>query len=146
MAVQSPYAGASGHHVVISPTVLAGADFNNVFLVLCPGISAPTPGQSLHIYRRRGRGFLSFSSVQSLYIAELQRLKYHVTRIPILVERSFACLACGSADTAQMGVASQGMWEATPSFQLSARFPLILLCWLLAAERSISLVTELFGT
>jgi hypothetical protein len=31
----------------------------------------PPPGPSLHIYWRRGRGFLSFSSVQSLYVAEL---------------------------------------------------------------------------
>lgn len=72
--------------------------------------------------------------------------KYHATRIPIVVERSIARLACGSADIAQMRAASQGMWKAAPSFQLSARFRLILLCRLLAAERSISLVTELFGT
>ena len=49
--------------------------------------------------------------------------EYHATRIPIVVERSIARLACGSADTAQMCAASQGMWEAAPSFQLSARFP-----------------------
>jgi hypothetical protein len=141
VAVQSPYAGASGHHVVIYANLWRGRISITYSWCYAWAYQPPPPGQSLHIYRRRGRGFLSFSSVQSLYIAELQRLKYHVTRIPILVERSFARLACGSADTAQMCAA-----RLAPSFQLSARFSLILLCRLLAANRSISLVTELFGT
>lgn len=67
----------------------------------CLGISTPTP---IHLLA----GFLSFSSVRFLYVAELYT-EYHATRILIVVGRSIARIACGSADTVQMCAASQGM-------------------------------------
>jgi hypothetical protein len=69
-----------------------------------PRHTKPYPGQA-HTSADAAEGILLFSSVQSLYVAELQlslrtrlAIETHARRMPIVVEPSIARLAYDSAD------------------------------------------------